>query len=62
MCRNQLFLIFANNSRSKRNKKNPGHPFVDIGKREVCVKFQQKIFNSMEVGVSQSFHFFRQYT
>ena len=27
-----LFLIFANNSRFKQNKKNPAHPFVDIGK------------------------------
>ena len=26
------FKIFANNSRSKWNKKNPRHPFVDIGK------------------------------
>ena len=26
------FLIFANNSRSKQNEKNPEHPFVDIGK------------------------------
>ena len=31
VCRNQAFLIFANNSRSKQNKKNPAHPFVDIG-------------------------------
>ena len=30
--RNQVFLIFANNSRSKQNKKNPEHPFADIGK------------------------------
>ena len=28
----QVFFIFANNSRSKENKKNPEHPFVDIGK------------------------------
>ena len=28
----RLFLIFANNSRSKQNKKNPTRPFVDIGK------------------------------
>ena len=26
------FLILANNSRSKKKKKNPEHPFVDIGK------------------------------
>ena len=26
------FFIFANISRSKQNKKNPEHPFVDIGK------------------------------
>ena len=39
------FLIFANNSRSKQNKKNPAHPFVDIGKIETYAKFQQKILN-----------------
>ena len=27
----RLFQIFANNSRSKPNKKNPEHPFVDNG-------------------------------
>ena len=27
-----VFYIFINNSRSKQNKKNPRHPFVDIGK------------------------------
>ena len=27
-----LFFIFANNSRSRQNKKNPEHPSVDIGK------------------------------
>ena len=32
MCKNQVFLIFANNLRSKQNKKSPEHPFVDIGK------------------------------
>ena len=32
MCRNQVFLIFAKNSRSKQNKKNPEHLFVDIDK------------------------------
>ena len=26
------FYIFINNSRSKQNKKNPRHAFVDIGK------------------------------
>ena len=32
MCRNQVFLIFANNSGSKQNKKNAEHPFVDTDK------------------------------
>ena len=32
MCRNQVFLIFADNSRSKQNKKNYEYSFVDIGK------------------------------
>ena len=35
------FSFFANNSRSKQNKKNPEHPFLDIGKNETCAKFQQ---------------------
>ena len=30
--RNQVFLIFVNNSRSKQNKTNHTHAFVDIGK------------------------------
>ena len=29
---NQAFHIFINSSRSKQNKKNPEHPFVDIVK------------------------------
>ena len=38
------------------------HPFVDITKQKTCAKFQQKILNSMVVGVCQSFQFFRQKT
>ena len=30
MYRNRGFLIFANNPRSKQNKKIPAYPFVDI--------------------------------
>ena len=56
------FLIFANNSRSQQNKKNPEDPFVDIGKLETCATFQQKIMNSMVVGACQGFQFFRQKT
>ena len=62
MCRNQVFLIFANNSRSKQNKKNPEHPFVDIGKLETHARFQLKIFNYMVVRACQSFQFFGQNT
>ena len=29
---NSFFDTFINNSRSKKNKKNPTHPFVDITK------------------------------
>ena len=54
------FYIFINNSRSKENKKNPEHPFLDIIKQKTCAKFQQKILNSMVVGVRQTFIFFRQ--
>ena len=43
-------------------KKNPEHPFVEIGKKERCAKFHQKLLASMVVGVRQSFQFFRQNT
>ena len=62
MYRNQVFLIFANNSRSKRNKKNPAYPFLDISKKEMCAKFQQKILNCRVIGACQSFQIFRQNT
>ena len=55
-------MILLNNSRSKQNKKNPEHSFVDIGKYETCAKFQQKILNSVVAGARQSFQFFRQKT
>ena len=55
MCRNHVFFIFANNPRPKQNKKNPEHTFVDIGKQEMCAKFQQKKLNSIVVGARQSF-------
>ena len=53
---------FINNSRSKQDKRNPTHPFVDIRKTETCAKFQQKILNSTVVGARQSFQFLRQIT
>ena len=62
MCRNQVFIIFANNLRSKQNKKNPTHHFVYIGKYETCAKFQQKILNCRVVGTRQSFQILRQKT
>ena len=40
-------------------KKNPTHPFVDIGKLKMCAKFQQKILNCRVVGARQNFQFFR---
>ena len=43
-------------------KKNPTHPFVDIGKLKMCAKFQQKILNCRVVGARQSFQIFRQNT
>ena len=30
VCKNQVFLLFENNSRSKQNKKSPKQPFVEI--------------------------------
>ena len=87
---NLFFYIFVNNSRSKQNKKNPQHPFVDIIKKKTCfftfllitqdlnkikknpqhpfvdiiknktcAKLQQKMLNSMVVGVRKNFQFFR---
>ena len=50
MCRNQVFLISGNKSRSKQNKRNPEQHLVDIGKSEMCAKFQQKILNPRVVG------------
>ena len=43
-------------------KKNPEHPFVDIGKKKTCIQFQQKILNSVVVGACKSYQFFRQIT
>ena len=54
------FSIFINNSRSKQNKKNPEHLFVDIVKYESCAKFQQKILIFVVFGTRQSFQFLRQ--
>ena len=36
------FCTFINNSKSKQNKENATHSFVDITKQKTCVKFQQK--------------------
>ena len=52
----------SQNSRSKQNKKDPTHPFVDIHKTETYAKFQQKILNSTLVGARQSSQFWRQIT
>ena len=59
---NRSFLIFANTSRSKQNKRNPAQPFVDIVKYETCAKFQQKTLNRRVVGARQIFQIFRQNT
>ena len=55
----RYFLILANKSSSKQNKKSPTHPFVDIGKWGTCQKFQQKLL-VVVVGARKSFQFFRQ--
>ena len=49
------FLIFENNSRSKQNKKNPTHFFVDSGKYETCAKLQQKILNCQTKNIESNF-------
>ena len=61
-CVESSFFIFANNTRSKQNKKNPKHSFADIGKKKTCAKFKQKILKSMVVRARQNFQFFRQKT
>ena len=53
-----VFYVFINNSRSKQNKRNPTHAFVDITKKKLCAK----LLNSVVVGGRQSFRFFRQKT
>ena len=40
--------------------KIPGNPFVGIGKKKTCAKFQQKVLNFTVVGAPQNFQFFRQ--
>ena len=52
-----FFYLFINNSRSKQNKENPEHPFLDIIKYKTCAKFQLKILNCRVVGVRQIFTF-----
>ena len=42
------------NSRSKQNKKNPEHRFVDIVRKRVQ-NFRKKILNFAAVGARQSF-------
>ena len=55
-----VFYIFINRSRSKQNKKNSEHFFVDIVNQETCANFQQKILNFVAVAACESFHIFRQ--
>ena len=40
-----------------QDKKNPENPFVDIAKQETCAKFQQKIFNFVQLKLVKVFHF-----
>ena len=56
--RNQVFYIFINDSRCKKNIKNPERPFVDILKWETCAKFQQKITHSLPQAARSAQHMF----
>ena len=56
-CEETRQFIFANNSGSKQNKKNPEHSFVGNIKQETCAKFQKKILKSTVVGARQGFDF-----
>ena len=38
-----LFLILQITQDLNKVKKNPEHPFVDIGNQESCAKFQQNM-------------------
>ena len=63
MSRNQVFLKFFHITQDLNEiKKNPKHPFANIGKWKACVMFQQKILNCRVVGARQSFQIFRQNT
>ena len=48
---------FVNNSRSKQNKKNSEHPFVDIGKTETRAKIQQKYSAIWKLELVKVFNF-----
>ena len=48
-------MIFANNSRCKQNKKNPGHTFLDIVKPEMCAKFHIEFYGSWSSYIFQTF-------
>ena len=61
-CRNQVFFILEISQVLNKILKNPKHPFVEIGRKETCAKFQQKLLKSMTVGAHQSFQSFRQNT
>ena len=52
------FLIFPKKSRSKKKKKIPEHPFVEIVKSETCARYQLKMFNSVVLRARKSFKFF----
>ena len=54
----QVFFCFG---KSKQNKKNPEHLFVDLGKQEMCTKFTKKKIKVL-FGARQSFQFFKQST
>ena len=58
MCRNQVFLIFANNSRFKQNKKIPNILLLKLVSRKPVRSFSKKYWTL--VGARQRFQIFRQ--
>ena len=65
ICQNQNYLVSPHSQKPglsitqdlNKIKENPGEPFVNIGKTEMCAKFQQKMLNSIVVGARQNFNF-----
>ena len=62
VCRNQVFFVFANNSRSKQNNKKILNILLQTFITKKHLRSSSKNIELYVVGVCQSFQFFRQKT